>query len=346
MTFLVRVWIAVAIAAPAIAQPMTFNAHGLFQVFADGEITADTPTAFSDFVKQNAGSLAQTLTFNSPGGDLLAGLTLGRAIRRAGWSTNIGTPGLSDFLPKPGECDSACTLAFLGGRVRIMANGSKYGVHRFWGKTEGDTQQETQKIAGELVAYIREMGVSAEMYTLMTQGEPEHVKYLDRETMTRARITTKEVVEAKLTDENGVAVVHLTDQDSGGTVYGHMDFYCNGPRFLARVYFPPPAIAFNSSQFSLAWVSSSAANPVQREVSVPQSDYRFRGKDANQIWIDVNVPHALLENWILPAVSIGLVLTQIPGSALDVKQDRVGSGFTPLPSAFRTLAQTMERSCH
>jgi hypothetical protein len=32
------------------------------------------------------------------------------------------------------------------------------------------------------------------------------------------------VVDAKMADENGVAVVHATDADSGGTVYGHMDF--------------------------------------------------------------------------------------------------------------------------
>jgi hypothetical protein len=241
MRFLTWAWIAFAIGVPMIAAPMTFQASGLFQVFADGEISADTPGAFTEFVKRQIGSLPLTVMFNSPGGGLLAGLTLGREIRRAGWSTNIGTPGFSEFLPKPGECDSACTLAFLGGRARTIASGSKYGVHRFWGKMEGDTQQETQKIAGELVAYIREMGVSAEMYTLMTQGAPEQVKYLDPETMARARITTKEVVDVKLTDENGVSVVHLTDQDSGGKVYGHMDFYCNGPRFLARVYFPPPS---------------------------------------------------------------------------------------------------------
>jgi hypothetical protein len=343
MRFLTRAWISFAIGVPLIAAPMTFKASGLFQVFADGEITADTPGAFTDFVKRQLGTFPMTVMFNSPGGDLIAGLSLGREIRRAGWSTSIGTPGLSEFLSKLGECDSACTLAFLGGRARTISGDSKYGVHRFWGKVEGDTQQETQKIAGELVAYIREMGVSAEMYTLMTQGAPEQVKYLDSETMARVRITTKEVVQVNLADENGVSVVHLTDQDSGGTVYGHMDFYCNRQRLLARAYFLTPV---NPTRYTLSWLSSSANLAAERQVTIPQTEYRLRGQDANQIWIDINVTHALLQDWILPATSIAVKLAQIPGTPWDVMQDRVGSVLTPLPSAFRTFAQTMERSCH
>jgi hypothetical protein len=164
--------------------------------------------------------------------------------------------------------------------------------------------------------------------------------------MTRLRITTKEVVEVKMTDENGVAVVHLQDGDSGGTTYGHMDFYCNGPRLPARVYFPPPAVAFNTSQFTLEWVSSTLSNVADRRLSIAPAEYRYRGKDSSQIWIDVNVTHALLEKWIIPATSIGVKLVQIPGLALGAEQDRVGSVGTPLPGAFRTLVQTMERSCH
>ena len=318
---------------------------GFFQVLAEGEITPDTPAAFTDYLNRN-GPVHLTLMFNSPGGDLTAGLARGREIRRAGWSTNIGTPGLSPLASNPGECDSACTFAFLGGRIRSMAFGSKYGVHRFWGQMVGDVQQTTQQVAGELVAYIREMGVSAEMYTLMTQGEPDHVKYLDPDTMTRLRITTKEVVDAKMADENGVAVVHATDGDSGGTIYSHMDFFCNGPRFLARVHFLPPLIAFNAAQFFLKWVFTTLAYTAEREISIPPAEYRYRGQNASEIWIDVNVPRALLEDWILPANTIGVKLIQIPGTSIDVQQDRVGSFVTPLPAAFRSLVQTMEKACH
>src|SRR5580704_3490895 len=190
------------------------------------------------------------------------------------------------------------------------------------------------------------MGVSTEMFALATQGTPQDAKYLDADTLTRLRITTREMVEVKMTDENGVSVVHLTDGDNGGTTYGHMDFYCNGPRLLARLYFPPPAIAFNSSQFTLEWVFSTLSNVADRQLIIPPAEYRYRGQDASQIWIDVNVTHALLEDWIIPASSIGVRLIKTPGLALGAKQDRVGSVGTPLPGAFRTLVETMEKSCH
>lgn len=346
MRYATRAGIVFWFGVPLFAAPMTFKSSGFFQVFADGEITADTPAAFQDFVKRQIGTFPQTVMLNSPGGDLFAGLALGREIRRAGWSTSIGTPGLSEFMPQVGECDSACTLAFLGGRARTMAIGCKYGVHRFWGKVEGDTQQETQKIAGQLVAYIREMGVSAEFYTLMTQGAPEQVKYLDLETMARARITTKEVVEVRLADENGVSVVHITDQDSGGMVYGHLDLYCNGPRLLARAHFSPPTVGpFVADRYTLSWMSTTGG-AVDREVPIPPSEYKIRGQNASEIWIDVNLPHALMQEWLLPASSVAVKLAAKSSAIWDVTIDRVGSFITPLPSAFCTFAQTMERSCH
>ena len=63
---------------------------------------------------------------NSPGGNLFAGMQLGRIIRAHGASTHIIN---SDTL-LPGECYSACALTFLGGVYRFNDNGARYGVHR------------------------------------------------------------------------------------------------------------------------------------------------------------------------------------------------------------------------
>src|SRR5262249_15937493 len=161
-----------------------------------------TPAAFSAFIQRNI-TQPMVVHFNSPGGDLGAGLALGRAIRRAGWGTGVATPGSSALALNPGECASAGTFAFLGGVTPSLSSGSRFGVHRFWGITQGDVQQSAQQIAGELVAYIREMGVNTEMYTLMTQGSPEQLKYLDPATMARLRITTRETIDARIVDEGG-----------------------------------------------------------------------------------------------------------------------------------------------
>ena len=49
---------------------------------------------------------------DSPGGNVLAGIQIGEAIRRNGYST---------LVPRGLQCASACALAWLGGRTRLMA---------------------------------------------------------------------------------------------------------------------------------------------------------------------------------------------------------------------------------
>src|SRR5580693_7783503 len=60
-----RLWIALVMILPAVADPaMTFKATNAFEVLAEGEITPDTPAAFTDFLKHN-GTFRQTVMFNS-----------------------------------------------------------------------------------------------------------------------------------------------------------------------------------------------------------------------------------------------------------------------------------------
>jgi hypothetical protein len=347
-------WVGAAIAGavatliwvvPALAgQPMTFTVvGGLFGVLAEGDIIADTPAQFAAFLRRTV-VVPEIVQFNSGGGSLFAALELGREIRRARWETGVATPGLSMLAPRPGECDSACTFAFLGGVTRSMAAGSRFGVHRFWGQSGGDVQQDTQKIAGALVAYIREMGVSTEMYTLMTQGAPEQVKYLDAGTLAQLNVTTTRVVQAGMVDERGVSVLQVTDGDTGGrTTYGSMEFHCNGPRLFARASFFPPMGPYDPSDLALAWVFG----PGGRRVSVPREGYRYLGMHDGKLNVDVLVTPALLRDLILPADSIELQLSR-PGDTRfqDIQKVWIGGGTVKIPSNFRTLVQTIATSCY
>lgn len=85
------------------------------------------------------------ILFDSPGGDAEEGLRVGRVIRRAGASTHLA-PNLA--------CASACTYAFLGGRVRTMEPGARYGVHMF---SIANNEAEMQRLA----ATIRRGGPAA-----------------------------------------------------------------------------------------------------------------------------------------------------------------------------------------
>jgi hypothetical protein len=84
--------------------PMTFSYHatdpyfrtGRFYILAEGVITPETPAQFLTFFKSLDRGMP-TIYFNSPGGDLKAGLRLGRIIRELGLDTFVGGPYRSCF---------------------------------------------------------------------------------------------------------------------------------------------------------------------------------------------------------------------------------------------------------
>ncbi len=109
------------------------------------------------------------LWLNSPGGNSVQGVLMGRVLRKYGVATRI---------PSGNFCVSACTTAFLGGPFRAIENGGVYALHMFsaakyrLGKilqnknrtgaigSVADIEQETAKYAAERYQYILEMGVS------------------------------------------------------------------------------------------------------------------------------------------------------------------------------------------
>lgn len=97
--------------------------------------------------------LSPVIEFNSPGGNLFAGLQLGLAIQELGLRTRV---------PADNICFSACTYAFLGGVDRRVAG--RFGIHAV-STTEktiaAEALDDIQEISAILIAYTRDMvGVS------------------------------------------------------------------------------------------------------------------------------------------------------------------------------------------
>ena len=162
--------IAAAINGPANGKCMTFepwtdtNAaqYGMARdyIFADGRTCPNTPQdLLAAIEKANAGP-GTTVVLNSPGGDLGAGVEMGRIIRRHQLDTQVGAQypyylGLSPVpsqdnstatgrdqryvpyiqypvaKPFPGQCMSACNFALLGGVHRSVGLLSDFGAHQF-----------------------------------------------------------------------------------------------------------------------------------------------------------------------------------------------------------------------
>jgi hypothetical protein len=143
-------------------------------VYLDGRIDAGAPERLTSALDGINGRIA--IWLNSPGGNLFAGMQLGRVIRKHSASTHI----IDSRTLLPGECYSACSLAFLGGIDRFNDNGGRYGVHRTslrGGPRTGDPDLD-QDLSSAIRAYIREMGVDARLLDLWVKARPDEMYVL------------------------------------------------------------------------------------------------------------------------------------------------------------------------
>ena len=170
---------------------------------ATGVIEPDTPANFRKYIAANPYS--GTVYFNSPGGNLIAGLKLGEAIRDKSLATNVGETYVYEGGPwksiRQGICASACAYAFLGGTKRSLYEGSELGFHQFSADPslkalDAVTNLEEiglsrgQLITGLIAAYLVEMGIDARLLTIAAQATPDNVITLRRDDLMQFRVLT------------------------------------------------------------------------------------------------------------------------------------------------------------
>jgi hypothetical protein len=155
-------------AGPVGAMEWTATDRGLSTVIeASGEVEAGDDQRLRDIAAQIAErrkSLVQrdeefrvrtVIEFNSPGGNLGAGLQIGLAIRELGLATRV---------PDGKSCASACTYAFLGGVERRVLG--PFGVHAMSassGTVDAGLLDQVQEVSAILLSYLRDMVGRTEM---------------------------------------------------------------------------------------------------------------------------------------------------------------------------------------
>ena len=182
-------------------------------IFADGYICSDTDHKFSQFLTQNPPQAPNTIVvLNSGGGNLAAGMRLGKIIRQKKMWTQVGSqlplmisqneniraeviPYLTGPVAPPfaGECDSSCTLAFMGGIHRTIGYASNYGVHQFASANNApdpNLQVETEAASAAIVAYLNEMGISPNYMVYMVQKSGNAVTNLTMKQLQELNILT------------------------------------------------------------------------------------------------------------------------------------------------------------
>lgn len=223
------------------------NCVGCEWILAEGEITAETPADFDNFLR-SLWHIGGTLVLNSPGGNLIAGIELGQKIRRAGISTEIGQSFKTEggwHEVRPGTCASACAYAFVGGKSRSIDQmfastdrkgaSSRFGVHRFFRKdalnnldakryAARDLDQE-QQLTSLIAVYLTSMGVDATLLGLAAEADANSMRWLTKSELEVLRIVynPSDFLPWAVEPYRNGAIAFTQSQDKGTTI----SLYCN-----------------------------------------------------------------------------------------------------------------------
>jgi hypothetical protein len=133
-----------------------------------------------------------TVIFDSPGGSLLAGINIGKAIRLKEFFTLVG---------EGAECASSCGLAWLGGVKRFAFPGARIGFHAAYVERGG---QATESGAGNAVvgAYLNQLGLPQSAVIYLTLAAPHEMQWLPlREAKSHG--IELEIIEPTTTENSG-----------------------------------------------------------------------------------------------------------------------------------------------
>lgn len=211
-------------------------------IYLDGEIDAQAGKRLEAFLKKNNVAYTSTVVLNSPGGNLGAGMELGRVIRKYGLSTTVGRKEVHPAYDSvtAGACMSSCTLAYLGGTFRYLPEQSRFGVHRFYATKPGNLDADTaQMLSAFIVTYMKEMDIDVELYRLSTLAGGDTIYEVPHATLERIGAVNKGFERPKWTIEGNNDLVYLKGERN--TAFGINKFivYCGAKQPFLHVIFDP-----------------------------------------------------------------------------------------------------------
>jgi len=242
----------------AFDEPMTFaiartggNCSRCTWISAIGVITEKTPEEFRSFV---SGPYRRNIDIllHSPGGNLAAGLELGKLIRDSGLSTIVARTtneqdtdywGTWSQSAESGECSGACAYTFLGGVYRAfdteyhrVTGRSRLGFKQFSQHEESDLgvnlsesntpHSSEQLFSGMVVAYAIEMGVDGRIFTLSSGVKPGEIFYPPIETLKLLRVISTDGFGPWQVEVHEDGLVAIAKELSEATLVQQITLFC------------------------------------------------------------------------------------------------------------------------
>jgi hypothetical protein len=132
-----------------------------------GEIKSDDDKKFHQAIEKISFAPV-TVTLESPGGDIAAGLSIGEQIRAHEFGTFVIN-----------ECTSVCGLIWLAGIVRSFSEDDHLGFHAAYYSDSGKVSSEANALVG---AYLSRLGFSYRTIQFLTYAAPDSMQWLTSKT--------------------------------------------------------------------------------------------------------------------------------------------------------------------
>jgi hypothetical protein len=176
-------------------------------VILEGPLVGDDE---HQFATKTASLPSAFVAFSSDGGSLAAGLRIGEAIRRKGFST---------FVPDGRYCASACAFAWLAGIERFLGTDARIRFH-----VASSEAPDTERA---VIPYLTKIGLSYETIIYITQAAPNEMTWLNMSDAAQRGIRV--TLLSSLAKETAIAIptrygdVTMTRDDPGCCI-GHISY--------------------------------------------------------------------------------------------------------------------------
>jgi hypothetical protein len=149
---------------------------GVEGIYITGEIFAPDETAFREL----ADRYPQAVVYlDSPGGELVPGIEIGKLVRERGYAT---------VVLEQSTCNSACALIWLAGTPRYLQGSGNLGFHASYSE-EGGQLVETGVGNAIVGHYISQLGLEQDAVIFATSASPYEIMNLTAANSVEAGIT-------------------------------------------------------------------------------------------------------------------------------------------------------------
>jgi hypothetical protein len=222
---------------------LAFITGNAWVLYASGPIDEDAARRLEAYLTSHHVPLRSHIYLDSPGGNLSAGMELGRVIRKYELTTDVGArtsgaPTRHDVAP--GGCFSSCALAFLGGRFRYLMKDSHYGVHRFAFRNPAPNGVDIAQMASAaIVQYLRDLDIDTRLFTFASSAGESEIFEPTRSQLKELNVVNDGETRATWTIESIPDGIYLKGERD--TVFGINKFIltCESKRIGLLVIFDP-----------------------------------------------------------------------------------------------------------